>query len=234
MKIWKALLCAKFFSYYYLLFFVYKTLDYKSGLCYFIFFLLFTMNKDLIFFGMQWSWKWTQAKLLIEELKNYVQFEPWQVYRALCSNNNSIGNYVKKRTNTGNLVEDNVTISIYEAYYQTLEADQLMLLDWFPRKMQQMYYFLEKEYRYNRDFLAVYFDISREVAVQRLLERSKLEWRADDTLDAINIRIETYLKETLPVVKTFENLWKIITVNVNDTIENIYSNLIQKVKNHAK
>jgi adenylate kinase family enzyme len=69
-----------------------------------------------------------------------------------------------------------------------------------------MYYLLEREDRFKRDFLAVYFDIPRDVAVQRILDRSKIEFRSDDTFDAINVRIEAYLNETFPVIKNFESL----------------------------
>jgi len=182
---------------------------------------------------MQWSWKWTQAKILLNTFDHYVKFEPGQIYRALSKNENSIGDYVKKRTSQGKLVEDNVTISIFEAFYQTLDSNQAMILDGFPRKPQQMYYFLEKEYRCNRNFLVVYFDVPRDVAVARLLERSKIEWREDDNLEAINVRIDAYLHETMPVIETLTKLWKIIKVNADDTIENIAADLLQKLKEYA-
>jgi adenylate kinase family enzyme len=87
------------------------------------------MNKDILFFGMQGSGKGTQAKILLERLDKHISFEPGQIFRALTKNDNLLGNYVKERTHKGMLVEDNMTISIYEACCQTLEVDQFLLLD---------------------------------------------------------------------------------------------------------
>lgn len=65
-----------------------------------------SMNKDLIFFGIQCSGKGTQSKLLLKNMNHkYEYLEMGQLFRAIMSNDNIIGNFVKDIVNSGNLVD---------------------------------------------------------------------------------------------------------------------------------
>ena len=56
---------------------------------------------------------------------------------------NAIGDYVIDRMNAGFLINDEVPISLFNAYFYTvIDTDKSMLLDGYPRTMQQMEAFL--------------------------------------------------------------------------------------------
>jgi adenylate kinase len=128
-------------------------------------------TKDIVLFGIQGSGKGTQAKILMDMLPKHVSFEPGEIFRALKSTPNAIGKYVQKRIDQGLLVEDKITIPLFEAYFQTLEPDEYMILDGFPRRIHQMHAFFETLYRHNRNVVGIYFELPKEIAVERLIAR---------------------------------------------------------------
>jgi len=190
------------------------------------------MNKDIIFFWIQGSWKGTQAKIFLQEYPNFKYIEPGQIFRALSSNENAISLYMKDTMAQWKMLADTLAFDLFNMCFNLLEQGELMLTDGFPRTMAQLHYFIAKECEKKRDFVGVYFDISREKAVERILNRAKEQNRADDLdLNVINKRLDTFEMETMPVIKYFDSIWKLITVWAEDSVENIYENMIDRINN---
>jgi len=57
----------------------------------------------------------------------------------------------------------------------TLQHEELMLLDGFPRTISQMYTFLDRMQRYKRDFIVIFLDLSQDIAIQRISSRRLCE-----------------------------------------------------------
>ena len=132
------------------------------------------------------------------------------------------------------MLADTLAFDLFSMCFHLLEHDEYMLTDGFPRTMPQLHYFIAKECENKRDYLWVYFDISREKAVERILNRAKEQNRADDLdLNVINKRLDTFEKETMPVIKYFEEIWKLITVKAEDSVENIYKAMIDGIKSSS-
>ena len=107
-----------------------------NTLCSFI--LCFLFMKDIFLSGIQGSWKWTQADLLMEKFPNkFKYFETWGILRALSSNDNAIWNYIRKAVESWELIKDGVTVSIFNVFLQTVEKWDILLVDWVLRKMWQ-------------------------------------------------------------------------------------------------
>ena len=188
------------------------------------------MNKDIVFFWIQWSWKWTQAKIFLEKYNNYKYIEPGQIFRALSSNDNVISSYMKDTMAQGKMLSDSLAFDLFSMCFHLLEDGEYMLTDWFPRTMAQLHYFIAKECEMKRDFVGVYFDISRETAVERILNRAKEQNRADDMdMNTINKRLDTFEKETMPVIKYFDSIWKLITVKADVSVDEIYKKMIEQL-----
>jgi adenylate kinase len=120
------------------------------------------MKKDILLFGMPWAGKGTQADLLKHYMnEQYIHLSTWDVFRALMSHSNAIGDLVHERMNQWLLIDDKVTISLFDAYFfSVIEADKYMLLDWYPRSIPQLNNFLSKAHDNNRALLGIYFDIN--------------------------------------------------------------------------
>jgi len=178
------------------------------------------MKKDLILFGMQGCGKGTQAWKLLELFDNeYSYFSTWDVFRALISKSNAIGDYAKFKMNAGLLISDEVTISIFYTYFLTvLDSKQSMLLDGYPRTKKQiddLFALVEKE---GREIIWVFFDLSEEEAIKRMKARG----RDDDTDEAIRLRLQQYYDKTVPVIDYFDSKGTLIRINADNGIDEIF------------
>ncbi len=106
-----------------------------------------------------------------------------------------------------------------------------MLIDGFLRTLDQMYYFLNQEYKHKRDFFGIHYVLDKNEALKRLSERAKLEWRKDDTEKSISTRLDIYEEQTKPVIEYLDSLGKIIHINAHQSIENIYKETMSVLKN---
>ena len=188
------------------------------------------MQKDILFFGVQGCGKWTQANIFLQNNPNYKYFEAGNIFRALSSNKNIFSDYVSSRIQAGLLVEDKLVFWLFDCGSNLLNRWEYMLLDGFPRNLDQKNYFTQQWNNKWRDFVCVNFDLSREKAIERIKKRAIEQWRTDDANEeTINKRLETFYSETLPVIQAFESEWKVITINADKSIEEIYDGLNLKL-----
>lgn len=188
------------------------------------------LNKDILLFGMQGSGKWTQADLFMKKFNNYQYFEPGNIFRALKSNDNVLWKHISDRMRKWEMLDDKITFGLFDIYMHLLWDDEFMLVDGFLRTLNQMYYYLHKMHLHgDRDFIAIYFDISRDEALKRLVKRAKDQWREDDNIESINKRIDIYEKETIPVINYLERMGKLVRINAEKSIEGIYLELSKVV-----
>merc|ERR1712183_156974 len=75
------------------------------------------------------------------------------------------------------------------------------LIDGYPREVAQGQEF-EKEILPCSQIL--YFDVSDETMTERLLGRGKTSGRADDNIDTIKLRLDTFHKHSKPVVEAYK------------------------------
>ena len=188
------------------------------------------MRKDIVLFGIQGSWKWTQADLLMKTLSNYQYFEPGNILRALKSNDNVLWNHIKISMLQGKMVDDGVIFGLFDIYEHLLKPGHNMLIDGFMRSQAQMHYFLTQEYINKRGFIWIHYDLSREKAIERITERAKKEWREDDTKEAIGKRLNIYENETKPVIDYLNQMGKIVRIDADQSVEKIFEDTIDALK----
>ncbi|HMT00954.1 MAG TPA: nucleoside monophosphate kinase [Candidatus Absconditabacterales bacterium] len=186
--------------------------------------------KDILFFGIQGSGKGTQARKILTKYEgNFSYFEPGNILRAIKSNDNAIGNYIRNVIDSGKLINESVILSLFDAYHATLLKDQGMLIDGFPRSFPQMYMFLDRMYRFNRDWIAILIDISPEESMNRLLKRG----REDDKPDLIKQRVQLYYDETMAVINEFDNLKRMVKIDGMGTEEEVFQRIEKIIEQHG-
>lgn len=97
--------------------------------------------------------------------------------RALESNDNAIGSYIKVLMDQGKLLHDALVVALFDAFYVTLREDQKMIVDGFPRDIAQMHSFLDRMYRNKREMIGIWIDVPKEISIERAMKRG----RPDDT-----------------------------------------------------
>ncbi len=188
------------------------------------------MNKDIIFFWVQWCGKWTQANIFLQNNPNYKYFEAWNIFRALSSNKNIFSDYVSSRIQAWLLVEDKLVFWLFDCGTNLLNEWEFLLLDGFPRNIDQKEHFIEQRANKWRDYICVNFNLSREKAIERIQKRAIEQWRMDDANEnTINKRLDTFYSETLPVIQSFESDGKVITIDADQWIEEIYNDMFNKL-----
>ena len=101
------------------------------------------------------------------------------------------------------------------------------MTDGFPRSIEQAKFVEKMMEKYNRDFVIVQFELSREKAIERIMARAKIEWRADDNEDSIKTRLTAFEKETMPVIDYFKGKWKVVVIDADNQIDYIFNETVK-------
>lgn len=185
------------------------------------------MLKDIVLFGAQGSGKGTQAKKLVEHfMGQYRYFESGAVLRALESNDNAIGSYIKVLMDQGKLLHDALVVALFDAFYVTLRDDQKMIVDGFPRDIPQMHSFLDRMYRNKREIIGIWIDVPKDVAVERAMQRG----RPDDTKESVETRINTYYDQTMPIIEYIEHFGKLVKIDGTKTVEEVFQAILEAIR----
>lgn len=175
--------------------------------------------KDVILFWIQGAGKGTQAHMLVEAFPwLFSYFSSGDLFRALTWWDNAIGNYVKDRIERGDLISDDVTISLFDAYIQTvIDEEKKMLIDGFPRTIPQMEKMMPLMKENKRELVGIQFVLPDEVVIARMKERG----RKDDTDEGIAHRLEQFYRLTQPTIDWFANNATLIKIDADRTPEEI-------------
>ncbi len=188
------------------------------------------LSKDLFLLWIQWCGKWTQAKLLMEKFTNHFYFEMWETLRSLHSNSNLIWNYMKDCMNRWEMVDNFITNDLMDICLKIAQKNNRnIVVDWYPRVWEQTDYLIPRMEEFKRDFVVIHYYLPREKAIERLLKRAEIEGRKDDNIKSIETRISIFTNETLVQIEKFEKLWKVITINADNTIEWIFQETCEKL-----
>jgi adenylate kinase len=186
--------------------------------------------KDLIFLGIQGCGKGTQVKALLEAVPNHLCYDMGQTLRALMSNKNLIGTYIKDVVDNGKMIDNFITHDLISTSLQICQNNEKnIIIDGFPRMMEQADFLLDKMTKLQRDFIVIHFELSKEKSLERMMKRAEIEGRKDDTPAVMEQRISIFMNETMPVIKHFETLGKVITVNADGGIDEVQAELRSKL-----
>lgn len=186
------------------------------------------MIRNFILLGMSGSAKGTQAQLLMEKIPNLYHLSTGDLMRDLAKLDTDAGHRVKKVLDEGGLIPDVIAMTMWtHNLIHELKSEQGLIADGFPRRLveaQSLDRFLEWLERKDSTKI-VLIDVSREEATKRL----KLRARSDDNDADIKNRLDWFEKEVMEVVKFYEGQGRLIRVNGEQTIEQVFSELWGKL-----
>jgi adenylate kinase len=153
-----------------------------------------------IIFGPPGSGKGTQAAR-IEDAFHLKHLSTGEILRSEVSRGTEVGNEVARIMSAGDLVPDATIVGIVRQRLPESEVGAGVLLDGFPRTLEQARALDEMlaEEGHRVDFV-VALDVPEQVLVDRILHRAAVEGRADDTRQAIAERMHEYHKLTAAVL----------------------------------
>ncbi len=153
-----------------------------------------------IIFGPPGSGKGTQASQIEKEF-HLVHLSTGDILRSEVKRGSEIGKEVARIMAAGDLVPDDVIVRIVRKRLPESEVGEGVLLDGFPRTLEQaraLDEMLASE-GHQVDFV-IALEVPEDVLVERILHRAAIEGRADDTREAIAERMHEYHKLTEAVL----------------------------------
>jgi len=153
-----------------------------------------------IIFGPPGSGKGTQASRIEKEF-HLVHLSTGAILRSEVARGTEIGKEVARIMAAGDLVPDDIIVRIVRQRLPESEVGEGVLLDGFPRTLEQaraLDEMLASE-GHQVDFV-IALDVPEDVLVGRILRRAAVENRADDTKTAIAERMHEYHKLTEAVL----------------------------------
>jgi adenylate kinase len=147
------------------------------------------------------------------------------MFRAL-DDSTELGRRVKEIMDRGELVPDELTISMIEDRLAQDDAVDGFILDGFPRNLAQAEALDLMLGAIGRGLDAIlYFDLPDDVARERALGRAKEERRTDDTPESIDRRLAIYHEQTEPVVEHYRATGKLVPLHAARSIEAVYAEI---------
>jgi adenylate kinase len=185
---------------------------------------------NLVFLGPPGSGKGTQA-IRLAEAKRLVHLSTGDVLRAAVKAGTPLGQKAGGYMSRGELVPDDLIISLIEEKVAAGELSQGFILDGFPRTVPQAKS-LDEMFTKNRISLdrAILLDVGDAEILKRLKGRAEIEGRADDTEEVILNRLEVYRRQTQPIEDLYRQKSILVRVPGEDTPDNIFKAVLKAVE----
>lgn len=210
----------------------------------------------IIILGAPGAGKGTQAKIISEKL-DIPHISTGDIFRANIKGNTPLGIKVKEYLDKGALVPDELTLEIVKDRLAKDDCAKGYILDGFPRTIPQAEYLdkVLKEMNTTID-VALLIDVKDEDIINRMSGRrvctncgatynvvfnptkvegicdnckSPIIQRADDAAETVLNRLETYHKQTQPLIDYYKKAGKLVVVQgageVKDTTDRVFKAL---------
>ena len=188
------------------------------------------MPLNVLLLGPQGAGKGTQAKRISEEY-GIPHIASGEILRAEMNAGTELGRRVKDVYDRGDLVSDDLMIELIRNRLEQPDTESGFVLDGFPRTTVQAEA-LEPMFADIGRNLSVAFSlqIPDEVAFERLRRRADLEGRADDTDEAIQRRLDSYHRETEPLIEYYRTRGNLVPVRGDRTENQVFADIQQALE----
>ena len=177
------------------------------------------MPLNILLLGPQGAGKGTQAKRISAEY-GIPHIASGEILRAEMDAGSDLGRRVKDVYDRGDLVSDELMIELIRKRLEQPDTETGFVLDGFPRTTTQAEALDSILSDLSRTFSVVFaLQLPDEVAFERLRRRAKLEGRPDDTDEAIQRRLDTYHRETEPLIEYYRVRGNLVPIH-GDRSEN--------------
>jgi adenylate kinase len=215
------------------------------------------MSKIIVLMGAPGAGKGTQARLLQERL-HLPQVSTGDMFRALAETQTPLAEEVRAIQQAGRLIPDELVIRVVEDRTAQDDCRDGYILDGFPRTTAQAGMLEELATRQQKRLSAILIDVPPELLEKRMTGRrscpvcgeiynlyfrparvdnkcdrhpyAQLTQRADDRAEKVRVRLETYNRETAPLLDYYQSSGRLHRVDGTRSPEEIYSD-IEKILN---
>lgn len=211
---------------------------------------------NLVLLGAQGSGKGTQGALLAEKF-GLAMCASGDLLREAITQRTPIGLQVRPYVERGDLVPDELMVSMILERLRSLSAAKGIILDGFPRNIAQAQIldarFAETGHEITK---AIYLDVPRELLLERLsgrficrahghvyniktnppktpgicdIDGSELYQRNDDSGEKIQHRLAIFFSETVQLTDYYGRQGKLVTVDGTQSIEDVHRAILARL-----
>lgn len=186
--------------------------------------------KNYIIFGSPGAGKGTQASKLAKKF-NLVHISTGDILREEISHETDLGKIARDIIDKGEFVSDEIIIDIIANFLEKNKKGGFVF-DGFPRTLNQAKVFCKMlEQKKIKIDSVIELKIDEKTVKDRMLLRGRLYGRVDDLdKNTIKHRIDIYNETTKPIIDYYKEKQNVVTIDSNDTIENVFSKILNKIK----
>jgi adenylate kinase len=181
---------------------------------------------NIVLFGPPGAGKGTQSAKLVDTFQ-LVHLSTGDIFRYNIKNETELGKLAKTYIDKGELVPDEVTISMLEKEVEQIKEAKGFIFDGFPRTVNQanaLDAFLKN--RNTEISMMLALNVDEDELVKRLLIRGKDSGRADDSDESIiRNRIKVYNEQTAIAAEYYNQQGKFHGINGIGSIDEIFNRL---------
>lgn len=216
------------------------------------------MSKIIVLVGAPGAGKGTQARLIQERLK-LPQISTGDILRARAQAGDSLGEEIHALQAAGKLAPDDLVIRVVQDRTARADCKDGFVLDGFPRTLAQAIMLEDLAQEQHKRIVAVAIDVPLDILEKRTTGRRscpvcgeiynmyfkppqsdetcdrdrgvKLATRADDSVEKVRVRLETYERETQPLLAYYgesHRLQRVVGTKNRETIYHELEKIIQE------
>jgi adenylate kinase len=180
------------------------------------------MALDIVILGPPGAGKGTQAELISADA-GIPHVNTGDMYRTAVAAGTELGARVKPYMDAGELVPDDLTIAVVRERLSQADTAQGFVLEGFPRTLPQAEALDSILAESDRELKVVLdFQLSEEVAEQRLLKRALEQGRDDDTPEIIHRRMET-MRIPEALIEYYRAKGLLVGIHAERSIEEVFA-----------
>lgn len=207
---------------------------------------------NMVFIAPPAAGKGTQADLLKQKY-NFEHISTGDLLREVVASGSDFGKQISEIINRGELVSDDIVLSLLRTKLESLQGASGVVFDGFPRTLQQAELLENLLISLNQkvDYV-IYLKIDRDMAMRRALGRitcskcgaiydiyngkfdkegfcnkcgGELEKRNDDNEETFKKRFDSYIEKTAPLIEYYQNKGLLYNVSCCEAREDTFKQI---------